>query len=161
MLQYGFLYATVATRLALDEPERSRFSLRLARLQLLAHVHGLAPKLGRVNVRALRNGRVDINAPEIRPIVFHYLRSTLEALGARDRPIVDDLAIAVSYLNAARAMAVMNADAAGRPIDRHVFIAALMEAVDLSHADDRGLLGGILKRLAGGTEALWFLQSVR
>ena len=161
LLQYGFLYATVATRLGLDEPDRSRSSLRLARLQLLAHFHGLAPRVGRVNVRALRKGRVDINAPDLRPIVFHYLRSSLEALGARDRSIIDDLAIAVSSLNAACAMAVMNADASGRIVDRQVFIEALMEAADLSHADDRGLLGGILQRLAGGTEALWFLQSDR
>jgi Fe-S-cluster containining protein len=159
LLQYGFLYTVAATRLALDGRDRSRFSLRLARLQLLAHFHGLAPGVGRVNVRALGSGAVDIEAADIRPIVFHYLRSSLEALGARDRPLVDDLAIAVSCLNAAGSLAVMNAAAEGRAVDRQIFIQALMEAVDLSHADDRGLLRGILQRLAGGTEALWFLQS--
>lgn len=161
LLQYGFLYTVAATRLALDERDRSRFSLRLARLQLLAHFHGLAPGVGRVNVRALGKGGVDINAAELRPIVFHYLRSSLEALGARDRPVLDDLAIAVSCLNAACALAVMNAAAEARAVDRAIFIQALMESVDLSHADDRGLLKGILRRLAGGTEALWFLQQTR
>ena len=65
------------------------------------------PGLERVSVKALEAaGAIDINDPEIRPIVFHYLRSALETLGAHHRPIVDELSIAVSYLNAACALAV-------------------------------------------------------
>ena len=64
---------------------QSRGRLRRLRLQLLAHFHGLAPGLERVSVKALKRRHVDINDPEIRPIVFHYLRSTLETLGV-DRP---------------------------------------------------------------------------
>ena len=76
MLQYGFLYTVTAIRADLEHPGQSRARLRLLRLQLLAHFHGLAPGLERVNVKALRRRRVDINDPEIRPIVFHYLRSS-------------------------------------------------------------------------------------
>jgi hypothetical protein len=104
----------------------------------------------------LKRRRVDINDPEIRPIAFHYLRSTLETLGSSGRPLVDELAIAVSYLNAAMALAVMNADASGRNIDRAIFSEALMEASDVSHAKN-ALLEWILRRFGAGAEALWYL----
>jgi hypothetical protein len=42
-------------------------------------------------VKALKHARVDINDPDIRPIVFHYLRASLETSGASGRPIVDEL----------------------------------------------------------------------
>ena len=73
-------------------------------------------------------------------MAYHYLRASLEALGARQRPILDDVAIAVSCLNAACAIAVMNAHAAGTAIDRAVFSEALMESVDLLQADGSVLL---------------------
>ena len=112
-----------------------------------------------MNVGALKRTRVDINAPEIQPVAYHYLRASIEALGARERPLVDDLAIAVSCLNSACAIAIMNTHATGRPIDRQSFSDALMESVDVLHADDRGLLGWALPRLAGGVEALKLLSA--
>ena len=118
LLQYGFLYTVSAIRADLEHPGQSRGRLRRLRLQLLAHFHGLAPGLERVRVRALKQRRVDINDPDIRPIVFHYLRAALETLGSSGRPLVDELSIAASYLNAACALAVMNADAAGKALDR-------------------------------------------
>lgn len=157
MLQYGFLYSVAATRLASEHRHYSPMQLRLARVRLLAHFHRLAPAVDRVNVAALKSSAVDINAPDIRPIVFHYLRSTLESLGGRDRPLLDDLAMAVSFLNAACSLAVMNAHAAGRPVDRDGFSEALIEAVQLSHSDDQGILTGLLVKLTGGTESLWEL----
>lgn len=156
MLQYGFLYAVTAIRADLEHPGQSKTRLRLMRLQLLAHFHGLAPGLERVNVKALKRRRAGINDPEVRPIVFHYLRSTLETLGAHGRPLLDELSIAVSYLNAALALAAMNADAAGKDVDRKTFIDALTEASDASHARN-ALLDWVLTRLSAGTEALWFL----
>ena len=126
----------------------------MGRLRLLAHFHRLAPAVDRVNVRVLRRQRIDVNAPAIQPVAYHYLRASIEALGARKRPVLDDFAIAVSCLNAACALAVMNAHAAGRAVDREIFSDALMESVDLSHADERGLIGWVLPRLAAGVEAL-------
>jgi Fe-S-cluster containining protein len=158
MLQYGFLYTVTAIRADLEHPGQSRTRLRLMRLQLLAHFHGLAPGLERVRVKALKRRTVDINNPEIRPLVFHYLRSTLQTLGAHGRPIVDELSIALSYLNAACALAIMNADAAGRDVDRGFFIDALTEASDVSHARS-GVLDWILTRLSAGTEAVWYLAA--
>lgn len=158
MLQYGFLYTVTAIRADLEHPGQSRTQLRMLRLQLLAHFHGLAPGLERVNVKALRHRQTDINDPDIRPVVFHYLRSALETLGAHHRPIVDELSIAVSYLNAACALAVMNAHAAGTIVDRMIFSEALMEASDVSHARN-ALLDWILNRFSAGTEALWKLAA--
>ena len=158
LLQYGFLYTVTAIRADLEHPGQSRAQLRRLRLQLLAHFHGLAPGLERVRVRALKRTSVDINAPAIRPIVFHYLRAGLETMGSTGRPLVDELSIAASYLNASRALAVMNADAAGRDIDRQIFAEALMEASDVSHAKN-ALLDWILRRFGAGTDALWCLAA--
>jgi Fe-S-cluster containining protein len=158
LLQYGFLYTVLAVRAGLEYPQPSRAQLRLRRLRLLAHFHGLAPGDTHINVKALARRRVDINHHEIRPIVFHYLGSTIETLGARGMPIVNELAVQVSYLNAARALAAMKADAAGRDADRAMFSEALMEAADVSHATS-GVLERILNRFAAGTEALWKLAS--
>jgi Fe-S-cluster containining protein len=161
MMQFGFLYVVAATRYAIDHRGASRWSLRLGRLRLLAHFHRLAPAMDRVNVRVLRRQRIDVNDPAIQPVAYHYLRAGIEALGARERPILDDFAIAVSCLNAACALAVMNAHAAGRAIDRDVFSDALMESVDLTHADERGLLGWVLPRLASGVEALYLFSATK
>ena len=154
LMQFGFLYLVAALRYGIDHRADSTWSIRLARLHMLVHFHRLAPAMDRVDVRALTRLRVDINAPEIQPVAYHYLRASIESLGARERPILDDLAIAVSCLNAAGALAVMHADATGQPIDRPFFSDALMESVDVLHADDRGVLAWALPRLAAGVEAL-------
>ena len=159
LMQRGFLYAVAAIRADLEQPGRSRAQLRLMRLRLLAHFHGLGPGLERVRLGALKRVRVDINDPEIRPTVFHYLRSTLETLGSSGRPMVDEVAIAASILNAAIAFAAMNAAAAGREVDRRIFADALMEASDVSHAKN-AWLDWILNRLSGGNDALWLLSEV-
>ncbi|HEX6164901.1 MAG TPA: YkgJ family cysteine cluster protein [Vicinamibacterales bacterium] len=156
MMQYGFLYAVAAVRSGIANPNQSRMTLRMRRLQLLAHFHGLAPSLEGINVKALKEHRADINAPEIRAIVFHYLRSTLETLGATGRPIVDEIALGISYLNAAVALATIKAHEAGRPPDRAIFIEALTDASDVSHARN-GVLDWILTRFGGSPEALWHL----
>ncbi len=148
LLQRGFLFTVVSARERTERAGQSRLALRFRALWLLAHVHGLAPRLGRVNMAALERGRADLNAAEIQPIAHHYLRASLEVLGASQRPVLDALAITVSYLNAACALATMNGDTG-------TFSEALMAAVDLAHADERGLLGRLLGRLAGGTEAFY------
>lgn len=158
LMQFGFLYLVAATRYGIDHRGDSPSSIRLARLRMLAHFHRLAPATDRVNVGALRQ-RIDINAPEIQPVAYHYLRASIAALGARERPVLDDLAIAVSCLNAACGLAIMNAHASGQRIDGQAFSEALMESVDVLHADDRGLLGWALPRLAAQVEALNLLSA--
>lgn len=108
LLQRGFLFVVAATRLKLDHPAMSRLTLRLKTFWLLAHLHGLAPRVDRVDIAALRRPLPDINGPDIQPVAYHYLRATLESLGASERPVLEDVAVAVSYLNAARSLAAMN-----------------------------------------------------
>lgn len=156
LLQYGFLYTVAAIRAGIDGPNQSRMELRLKRLQLLAHFHGLAPGLDGVNVTALKRRRVDINDAQLRPIAFHYLRSAIETLGAANLPIVDELSRAASYLTAACALAAMHADATKADVDRATFITALTDTSDVSHARHR-LLDSILTHFSGGTSALWAL----
>ena len=160
LLQRGFLYAVASIRADLARPGRSRTQSRLMRLRLLAHFHGLAPGVAGVRLAALKRVRVDINDPEIRPTISHYLRSTLHTLGSTGRPIVDELAIATSILNAATALAAMQADAAGTRVDREIFNRALVEAADVSHARS-ALLDSMLTRLSAGNEAIWFLARVQ
>jgi Fe-S-cluster containining protein len=159
LMQFGFLYVVSVTRYGIEHRARSVWWRRLAAVRMLAHFHRLAPAMDRVNVRALKRQRVDINTPEVQPVAYHYLRASIEALGARERPILDDLAIAVSCLNVACALAVMNARASGHPIGRESFSEALMESVDVLQADERGLLGWALPRLAAGVEALKVLSA--
>ncbi len=161
LMQFGFLFAVVASRYGLEHREQSGFAKRVAGLQLLLHFHGLAPGLDRVNVRILKRAPVDLNAPEIQPVAYHFLRASLEAVGARPRPVLDDLAISVSCLNAAGAIAVMNAHAAGTAVTRESFSEALMESVDLLQAGGSRLLDWALPRLAARVEALDVLAEFR
>jgi len=158
LLQWGFLYAVTAIRAESEHRGASRAQLRWLRIRLLAHFHGMAPKIGRVDVRALKRRRVDVNDPDLRPIVFHYLRSTIETLGADGHPLVDDLNIAASFLNSAIALAAMNADAVGTEVNRAIFSEALSQAADVSHARNV-LLDWALSRLGGISDALWQLAS--
>jgi Fe-S-cluster containining protein len=160
LLQYGFLYAVAATRDGIVHPRQSRHRSRWRRLRLLAHFHGLAPAFEGVDVNALKRRRVDINDAQIRPIATHYLRSTIETLGATGRPIVGELAMAASYLNAACALAAMHADAAATDVDRTIFIQSLTEASDVSHARHKWL-EWILAHFGSGTDALFSLSAAR
>jgi Fe-S-cluster containining protein len=153
LLQHGFLYAVTATRDAIAHPDQSRTASRLRRLRLLAHFHGLSPGFGGVNVAAVNRLRPDINDDQLRPVAFRYLRATLETLGAEGRPVVEELATAVSFLNAACALAAMNAEAARTTVDRKMFIRAITEASDVSHTQHK-TLHRILAHFSGGSDAL-------
>jgi Fe-S-cluster containining protein len=157
LLRRGFLFVVAATRLQVENKSASglKLGLRLRLLRLLAHFHGLFPGVSGIDLRAARRIPVDIDLPELQPIAYHYLRSGIEGLGSGRKPVLEELAIAFSYLHAACDLAAMKAAEAGRPVDAALLSEALMEAVDLTHADDRGWLGSILGTLAGGPEALY------
>jgi Fe-S-cluster containining protein len=156
LLQRGFLFVVAATRLQVENKSFSglRLGLRLKLFRLLAHFHGVAPGVSGIDLGARRRVSVDVNAPGLQPIAYHFLRSSIEGLGTGKRPVLEELAIAVSYLNAASALAAMKADQTGSSVDAAVFSEALMEAVDLTHADDRGFLGRVLGTFAAGADAL-------
>jgi Fe-S-cluster containining protein len=157
LLRRGFLFVVAATRLQVENKGASglRLGLRLRLLRLLLHFHGLAPGVSGIDLGAARRLRVDPDDPALQPIASHYLRSSIEGLGTGKRPVLEELAVSFSFLNAACDLAAMKAAETGRPVDAALFSEALMEAVDLTHADDRGALGRILGTLAGGPEALF------
>lgn len=157
LLRRGFLFVVAATRLQVENKSASgwRLALRLRLLRLLGHFHGLLPGVSGIDLRAARRIPVDVDLPELQPIAYHYLRSSIEGLGTGRRPVLEELAIAFSYLNAACDLCAMKAAETGQPVDSVLFSEALMEAVDLTHADDRGMLGRILGTLAAGPEALY------
>ena len=64
-----------------------------------------------------------------------------------------------AFLGAACQLAAMRAALAKVPVDAAIFSEALMEAVDLTHADDRGMLGRIIGTLAGGPEARYLFAA--
>jgi Fe-S-cluster containining protein len=157
LLARGFLFLVVAARLQVENRRASglKLGLRLRLFRLLAHFHGLAPGASGVDLRALSRASVAFDTPELRALGQHYLRASIEGLGTGRRPVLEELALSVSYLNAACALAVMRADREGRPVDGAMLSDALMEAVDLTHADDRGLLSRVMRLLSGGVESLY------
>jgi Fe-S-cluster containining protein len=162
LLARGFLFVVAGTRLQVENNARSglRLALRLRLLRLLLHFHGLGPGVSGIDLRAARRASVDVNDPALRPVAYQYLRASLESLGTGKRPVLEEIAVAVAFLNAALALAAMKAAESGRPVDRAVFSEALMEAVDLTHADDRGLLGRLLGSLSGGVESLYLFAAI-
>ena len=156
LLQRGFLFVVVAARIQNENKTATglRLALRSKLFRLLAHFHGLGPAVDGIDLAAPRQQPVDVNAVGIQDLVRHFLRSGIASLGTGKRPVVDELALAFSYVNAACALASMRAQRTGSAIDAPLFSEALMEAVDLTHADDRGLLGRILAGLSGGVLAL-------
>ena len=142
--------AARARRTAACSTDFSMLSRRPARPSSAAAIHGCncdwcgcgcwriftasRPGIDRVNVGALkqRAGRYQRTGDSADRLPLFALDSRNARL---PRPAAaDELAIAVSFLNAPCALAAMNAHAAGRTVDRQIFSEALMEASDLSHA---------------------------
>jgi hypothetical protein len=160
LLFRGFLFVVMAGRAQVEDRRGAglRLGLRLKLARLLAHVHGLGPRVDRTDMAAARRAPVDLDDPGVRGLAYNYLRATIAALGGGRRPVVDEMAVAVAFLNAGCALAAMRAGRAGRSRpDANDFAEGLMEAVDLTHAD--GGVGTILATLSGGVESLWMLAA--
>jgi Fe-S-cluster containining protein len=158
LLLRGFLFVVAATRLQFENQSTSawRLGLRLRLFGLLAHLHGLGPGVSGIDLRLARRAPVPFEAdPELAAIARHYLRASIESLGSGKRTVASELSVAVAFLDAACALASMRAAREGRAVDRAIFSEALMEAVDLTHADDEGRVGRILGTLASGVESLY------
>ena len=156
LMQRGFLFLIAATQLQVEHRRvsGSTMMLRLEAFKLLAHFHGMARGVGAFDLRLLPVRAVDANAPDLQPLVQHYLRSSIQTLGTGARPVLDELAVAVSSLNAACVLARMRASQAGGTVNRQVFSEALVDAVDVTHAD-YGSMARFLTMFAGGIEALY------
>lgn len=130
LLQRGFLFVVAAARLRLENPGMPGVTLRLKVTKLLAHVHGFAPRGDGVDMSALKQRRLDLNAPDVQKVAVNYLRAQFTAIGVTERPLLDHLAIAVAFLNAACSLAVMKgqagtlAEALPEAADRHIWTSA-------------------------------------
>ncbi|PYQ24036.1 MAG: hypothetical protein DMF81_06770 [Acidobacteria bacterium] len=164
LLFRGFLFAVVAAREQLEDPRPSglRLDLRWRLLRLLAHAHGVGPGLPGLDLAAARAAELDPSDPEIHAVAWNYLRAAVATLGTGRRPVLDELAVAVGFLNAAGVLAAQRAARKGRgKVDAESFSEGLMQAVDLTHADSQGLLGRLLGPLSGGLESLYLFASGR
>ena len=162
LLFRGFLFAVVATREQLEDGRESglRLGLRWRLVRLLAHAHGVGPGLAGLDLPAARAARLDLGDPKVHDLAGNYLRATLATLGTGRRPVLDELAVAVAFLNAASVLAAQRAARRGPPrVDAESFTEGLMEAVDLTHADSQGVLGRLLGTLSGGVEALYLFAA--
>jgi hypothetical protein len=162
LLARGFLFAVVAAREQLEDRRESglRLGLRWRLARLLAHAHGLGPGLPALDLAAARRAKFDPAGPELHGLAWNYLRSCVQTLGTGRRPVVDELGVAVAFLNAASVLGAQRAGRAGKPkVEAEDFAEGLMEAVDLTHADSSALLGRLLGTLSGGVEALYLFAS--
>ena len=81
-------------------------------------------------------------------------------MGTGRRPVIDELVMAVSLLNAAIAFAAMRAGQAGRAVIEAADLSeGLLETMDLAHAEPEGAYARVVTSLAGGLDALWLLGS--
>lgn len=159
----GFLFTVLAAAERLrDRSSGFRLGLRLRVLRLLLHTHGLGPPVGQVSLRSTGKSHLDLADPALGGLVHHYLRASIETLGTGRRSVVDELALAVAFLNVALVLARMKAGAEGRiEVDLATLSQGLMEAVDLTHADPGAALGRRLSTLAGGVESLYLFAGAR
>lgn len=159
-LQRGFFFAVAAADLQRRDGRTSglRLGLRYELLRLLAHVHGVGGPVADYDLGAARGVAFDLGADGIRQRVERFLAAAIHTLGTGRFTVLDELAMAASYLNAAAILAAMRAAEAGDTrVTPERFDQGLLEASDLTDAEDRGLLGRFLTTLAGGTEALYVL----
>jgi hypothetical protein len=154
----GLVFVTVAARMQLEE--RRSWGLRLRLFALLAHCHGLWPAVAACDRGAARRARVDLRDPALHALAWNYLRAQIEMLGTGRRPVLDEFAIAIAHLNVASLLAAMRAGRTGKTrADAADYTEALMEAVDLAHAESTGVLGRLLATFAGGAESLWLFAA--
>jgi Fe-S-cluster containining protein len=158
----GLVFVTLAARMQLEARSSSglRLGLRLRLFALLAHCHGLGPAVTGCDLGAARRARAELRDPALHAIAWNYLRAQLETLGAGHRPVLDELAIAIAHLNVATLLAAMRAGQAGKTqADAADYTEALMEAVDLAHAESTRILGRLLATFAAGVESLWLFAA--
>lgn len=158
LLFRGFVFAIVAARVQLEDGRRGglRLSLRLRLARLLFRAHGLWPGGDDLDLRAARRASLDLARPELFGVAHNYLRSSIETLGTGRRPVVDEAAIAVAFLQAGCVLAAVRAGRGGRErVERDDLTQGLMDASDLTHADPGTAYGGLLSSLSGGLESFF------
>jgi Fe-S-cluster containining protein len=152
----GFLLSAMSVQLHLEPSIGKRpAAIRFALFRLLAHLHGLGPGVAGFDLRRGRSVTLDLEDDAVREIATHYLRSMFETVGTGRRSIVDEIAMAVTHLNAACVFARIDAARDGRStVDAQSFAKGLLESADLAQADDGGSLSRMLEVFSGKLDAL-------
>ncbi len=161
LLFRGFLLAVASVQSHLDPDIRDHAGAIRARLVRLAlHLHGLGPAVAGFDLSAARHVTFDAGDDDIREIATHYLRSAVTTLGTGRRPVVDELAMAVAQLNAACVLARMHSIRLNyRTVDAESFTQGLLQAADLTQADDGGTFSRLLTTLSGGVESFYLFPA--
>src|SRR5262249_8299931 len=125
----------------------------------MLHVHGIGGAAGDVDLRLARRAAVDLQDPETSALVASHLRAAIATLGTGRRPVVEELAVSVAFLNAGLTVAAMRAAQHRRSrAEARAVVDALVEVSELTHGDG-GVLGRLLGTLSGGVEALYLFAS--
>jgi len=162
LLSRGFLFAVLAA----NEQVRAghggglRLGLRARLVRLLAHTHGVGPRVGEVDLGAGRRVSRALDDPEVAALVHHYLRAAIEDLGTGRRPVVDELVMAVALLDVAIEIAAMRTGRAGAStIHAEALTAGLLDSMEVAHVEADSAYSRVLVALAGGLDALFRFAS--
>jgi Fe-S-cluster containining protein len=161
LLFRGVLFAVTAVRLQAENRAAwgLRLGLRLRLFRVLAHLNGLGPPAGGVDLGALRRVDVPLDLPEIHALVDRYLRASVRTLGTGRRTLVEEMGVAVALLNAALALAAMATDGRREAVGPADVQDALTVAADVTHVGERTLFGRIVTLLAAGVEPLYQFEA--
>jgi lysine-N-methylase len=160
----GLVFAAVAAQLQREAGRVSglRLGLRGRLLGVLLHVHGMWLPAAGVDMARAHRVRFNLEEPGVGELVHHYLRSYIETLGGRGRPVLEELAVGFALLNAG---AVLGALREGIRTDATLGASGLsegiLEAAELSLAAPAGPLGVLLGLFSAGVEPLYLFASGR
>lgn len=146
----GFFFASLVPW-ASRGSARSGIVLRLRLTRLLLHVHGLGPAFDGLRFGRGRRGLLDIETEPFFTPSYHVLRAAIENLGSGRRPAIEELSLAAGRLLVAEHLFLARAT----PEDASAaWIAAIMDAHDVAHADPDSTFGRLLVTLAAPPSAL-------
>ena len=161
LFRRGLVLLATSVRLQVDEREASPWRLRLLLLGAALHLHGLGPRVAGLHLRAARGVALDLREPLLRERLHGALRSAIVGLGSGERPILEELSVAIALLNVACLLAAQRAGQDGRrAVAEPDLVAGLLEAGDLAHVAPGGLAGRLLSTFAAGPESLFLFAGV-
>jgi Fe-S-cluster containining protein len=156
LFRRGLVLLVTSVRLQVDERDASPWRLRLLLLGAALHLHGLGPRVAGLDVRAARGVALDVRDPVLRERLHGALRSSIVGLGGGERPIVEELSVAIALLNVACLRSAQRAGQDGRrAVAEPDLVAGLLEAGDLAHVAPGSLAGRLLATFAAGPESLF------
>jgi Fe-S-cluster containining protein len=152
----GFFFAAAVPWASRGVVTGAPLRLRLRLLRLLLHVHGIGASFQGLRFGAGRRQVLDIDSEPFFGPAYQVLRVALENLGTGRRPVVEELSLAVGCLLVAEHLYLSRSNK-GDPAS--AWLAALMDAHDVTHVDPRSRFGRILVGLAAPPSPLHLFAS--